>query len=454
MSDEKLTIPTEETPGISMRFGFRWWICAALFLATTVNYMDRQVLGVLKPTLQGDLHWNEIDYSNVVFWFQVAYAAGYLLSGRMFDRIGLRIGYSLTIGLWSLASMAHGLARSLFGFEAARFTLGFAEGGNFPASIKTVGQWFPIKERSLATGIFNAGASVGTVLTPLLIPWITLRFGWQFAFVFTGILGFVVLLPWLILYQDPATHPRLSQAERAYITSDVPFSTHSISWIGLLRYRTTWAVAIGMACTAPIWWFFLYWVPGFLHDRHHLDLSTIGPPLVGIYLLSDIGSVFGGWISSRLIHLGWSVNASRKTALLVCALLVAPVVLASKVSGTWTAVLLLGLATAGHQGFSANLFTLVSDTMPPECVSSVVGIGGMSASIVAMFFSKFIGYVLTLTKSYLLLFWIAGLAYLFALLVIQILLPNLETAKAQNADAAINEAKDKIYPNSEAGGKA
>jgi ACS family hexuronate transporter-like MFS transporter len=403
--------------------GVRWWICGLLFFATTINYIDRGVIGVLKPLLSKDLGWNEIDYSNIVFWFQVAYAGGYLFGGRLMDKAGLRIGYALAIAVWSVAAMGHGFARTVMHFCMARFGLGLAEGGNFPAAIKTVSEWFPKKERALATGIFNAGCNVGAILTPLAVPWIALNAGWPAAFLITGSLGLICVIAWMVLYRPPHEHPNLTSAELAYIQSDPPDPVERIPWAQLLGYRATWAFIVGMFLSAPIWWFYLYWVPDFLFTRHNVNLMSMGLPLVTIYLVSDFGSIAGGWLSSSLIKQGWQVNAARKIALLACALCVVPVFFASRVSGEWTAVLLISLAAAGHQGWSANLFTLVSDNMPRNTVSSVVGIGGMAGAIAGMFFAKLVGYILEWTnKSYVTIFAIAPSAYLVAILIIHLLI--------------------------------
>jgi ACS family hexuronate transporter-like MFS transporter len=412
------------TASMAKRRGMRWWICALLFFATTINYIDRGVIGVLKPTLQQELGWSEIDYANIVFWFQVAYAAGYLFGGRLMDRIGLRIGYGLAILLWSLAAMGHAFARTVPHFCIARFGLGLAEGGNFPAAIKTVSEWFPRKERALATGLFNAGCNIGAILTPLIVPWIALNMGWPASFFITGALGLVCALAWVLVYRRPQQHPRLSQAELEHIQSDPPDPVVHIPWAQLLAYRATWAFIVGMFLSAPIWWFYLYWIPDFLFKRHHVDLIHMGAPLVMIYLISDGGSIAGGWMSSALIKRGWGVNAARKLALLTCALCVIPVFFASQVSNQWAAVLLIGLAAAAHQGWSANLFTLVSDNMPRQTVSSVVGIGGMAGSIAGMGFAKLVGYVLEWTGSYVVLFAIAPAAYLIAIAVMHVLIPT------------------------------
>ncbi len=405
---------------------YRWVICGLLFFATTINYMDRQVLGVLKPVLSKDLNWSQEDFATVVFWFQAAYAIGYALGGRVMDWIGVRVGYGLAVVFWSLAATGHALARSLTAFSMARFGLGLAEGGNFPAAIKTVSEWFPKKERALATGIFNAGSNVGALVTPVVVPWITLTWGWPQAFFVTGALGFLWVFAWFLVYRQPAEHPRLSRSELEYIRSDPPDPEVKIPWLELLRHKQTWAFIVGTFMTSPIWWFYLYWMPGFLNERHGVNLVDIGPPLVVIYLMTDVGSIGGGWLSSFLIKRGWSINAARKTALLVCALCVVPIFSASVVSNMWVAVVLVGLAASAHQGFSANLYTLVSDTVPRKAVSSVVGIGGMAGAIGGMFIAKLAGFILQRTGEYLILFSIAAFAYLVALLIIHLLLPRLE----------------------------
>jgi ACS family hexuronate transporter-like MFS transporter len=407
---------------------YRWLICGLLFFAATVNYIDRQVIGLLKPTLQSQFNWNEIDYSNIVFAFTLAYASGLLVVGRVMDWLGTRKGFSLSVFLWSLAAMAHALARSVGGFSAARFALGLGESGSFPASIKTVAEWFPKKERALATGIFNSGTNVGAIVTPLVIPWLVYRYGWQGAFLATGAIGFLWLVLWALFYQAPEKHKRVSSAELAYVRSDPGESVSPIRWASLIGYRQTWAFAIGKFLTDPIWWLYLYWVPDFLHRNHHIDLKGMMLPLVVIYNAATLGSVGGGWLSSHLIRRGWGVNGARKTAMLVCALAVVPIMAASRVTHLWTAVLLISLAAAAHQGWSANIFTLVSDMYPRRAVGSVVGIGGMAGAVGGMVVAKVVGYVLQWTGSYFSVFMIAGSAYLVALLVIQVLAPKLEPA--------------------------
>ena len=414
--------------------GFRWTVCALLFVATTINYMDRQVLGILAPTLEKALGWNEIEYSHIVMAFQAAYALGLLGFGRLVDAIGTRHGYAISIFAWSLAAMAHALARGVFGFGVARFALGLGEAGNFPAAVKTVAEWFPSRERALATGLFNSGSNVGAILAPLLVPWLTLHYGWQMAFIVLGATGFVWLIFWYWLYAMPAQSSRVSPAELAHINSDPPEpATEKIPWSKLLRYRQTWAFVAAISLTVPIWWFFLYWLPKFLHQQYGLDLASLGPPLVVIYTMTSAGSIGGGWLSGFLLKRGWSVNASRKTALLICALCVVPVVFAAKASNLWLATFLIGLAAAAHQGWAANLFTLVSDLFPKQVVGSVVGLGVMFGSVAAMAFSRLTGLILQSTGSYWPLFIMAGSAYLLALAIIQILIPDMKPAEVNRA---------------------
>ncbi len=414
--------------------GFRWSVCALLFVATTINYMDRQVLGILAPTLEKALGWNEIEYSHIVMAFQTAYALGLVVFGRLVDVIGTRHGYAISIFAWSLAAMAHALARGVFGFGVARFALGLGEAGNFPAAVKTVAEWFPSRERALATGLFNSGSNVGAILAPLLVPWLTLHYGWQMAFVILGATGFGWLLFWYWLYAPPAQSSRVSPTELAHINSDPPEpATAKISWSKLLRYRQTWAFVAAISFTAPIWWFFLYWLPKFLHQQHGLDLASLGPPLVVIYSMTSVGSIGGGWLSGFLLKRGWSINASRKTAMLICALCVVPVIFAAKASNLWLATFLIGLAAAAHQGWAANLFTLVSDLFPKQAVGSVVGLGAMFGSVAAIGFAQLTGFILQTTGSYWPLFMIAGSAYLLALAVMHVLIPDLKPAEVHRA---------------------
>ena len=408
---------------------YRWTICALLFLATTINYMDRQIIAILKPVLQSEIRWNEIDYSNIVFAFQLAYAVALLFAGKVMDWLGTRKGFSLSIALWSVAAMAHALAHSVFGFGFARFTLGIGESGNFPASIKAVAEWFPKRERALATGVFNSGTNIGAIITPLVVPWLTRQYGWRAAFITIGAIGFIWLVAWLLIYQAPAQQKRLKQAEFDYIHSDPAEPIAKIPWMQLLPHRQTWAFAIGKFLTDPVWWFVLFWGPDFLYKRHGVTLSNVGLPLFVIYQMATLGSIAGGWLSGSLIKRGWQLGKSRKTAMLICALAVMPIVFASKVSGLWSAVFLIGLAAAAHQGWSANIFTLASDCFPRQAIGSIIGLGGMFGSLGALLLSKVTGYVLQWTGSYLPLFIISGCAYLVALLIIHLLVPRLEPAR-------------------------
>jgi ACS family hexuronate transporter-like MFS transporter len=410
--------------------GFRWTVCGLIFAATTINYMDRQVLGLLAPILEKDLGWSEMEYARIVMAFQAAYAIGLLGFGRLIDWIGTRHGYALSIFAWSLAAMAHALARGVLGFGAARFALGLGEAGNFPAAVKAVTEWFPRRERALATGVFNSGSNVGAILAPLVVPWLTLHYGWQMAFIVLGATGFVWLIFWYWLYALPAESVYVSPEELKHIQSDPPEpAQQKISWTALLRFRQTWAFVVGMSLSAPIWWFYLYWLPKFLHKQYGLDLATLGPPLVVIYTMTTVGSIAGGWLSGSLIKRGWSVNASRKTALLICALAVVPVVFAAQASNLWVATCLIGLAASAHQGWAANLFTLVSDLFPKQAVASVVGLGGMFGSLSALAFSQSAGYILQTTGSYWTLFVIAGSAYLVAFVIMHLLIPNMKPAE-------------------------
>jgi MFS transporter, ACS family, hexuronate transporter len=408
---------------------FRWVIVALLFTAMVINYVDRQTIGLLKGELSQEFGWSENDYADLVFWFQASYAVAYLAFGRIVDRIGARWGFGIAFLIWQVAHIAHAGARGLTGFIFARVALGVGEGGGFPGGIKAVAEWFPKKERAFATGIFNAGTNIGAIVTPLVIPAITLAWGWQMAFIVTGLVGLVWLPIWLIVYRRPREHSKVIAAELAHIESDPPDPVEKIAWRRLLTVKETWAYAIGKFLIDPIWWMFLFWLPDFLGKRHGLDLKTFGPPLIAIYLLSDVGSVGGGWLSSRFMKMGWSINAARKTTMLICALCAVPVAFAAFASNLWVAVLIIGLATAAHQGFSANLYTLPSDVFPRAAVGSVVGIGGMVGAIGGMAMAKYAGYVLDQIGTYTPIFVVAGSAYLLALLVVHLLSPRMEPAK-------------------------
>jgi MFS transporter, ACS family, hexuronate transporter len=410
---------------------YRWVICALLFFATTVNYVDRAILGVLEPTLRDVFKWNDQIYGYITGAFTLAYALGFLFAGWLIDKIGTRIMYSLYLAVWSLAAAVHALAGSAFGFGVARFGLGIGESGNFPAAIKTIAEWFPKKERALATGIFNAGTNVGAIVSPAVVPWITLTWGWQAAFVITGLAGLIWVAFWLPLYHKPREHPQISPAELAYIESDPPDPEVKIPWRRLLQHRQTWAFAIGKFMTDSIWWFYLFWFPTFLKFRFGVSLKTIGWPLITVYLLADVGSVAGGWLSSSLIGKGWTANAARKTAMLICAICILPVTMAAHVDGKWLAVWLVGIAAAAHQGFSANIFTTTSDMFPRKVVGSVVGIGGFAGGMGGFFLTMGTGYIKQHTGSYSIMFLIAGFTYLVALLIMHLLVPKLEPAKIE-----------------------
>jgi ACS family hexuronate transporter-like MFS transporter len=407
---------------------YRWRICALLFAATTLNYIDRQVLGVLAPDLTQRFGWSEVDYSNIGTAFQAAYAIGLISAGALIDRLGTRIGYALAICVWSVAAMSHALAGSVMGFAAARFLLGLGEAGNFPAAIKTVAEWFPRRERAFATGLFNSGSNVGAILAPLAVPVVAVTWGWQVAFLFTGVLSAIWLITWLAVYRPPGQHPKLSSAELAFIRSDPDEPTVRLPWAQLLRHRQAWAFVVAKFLTDPIWWFFLFWLPKFLNQEYGLTLTELGPPLIAIYVLADVGSIGGGWIAGRFIKRGWSVNKARKGAMLLCALSVVPIMFAASATSLWTAVALIGLATAGHQGWSANVFTLTSDMFPRYAVGSVVGIGGLAGAVGGMLIAKFVGFLLQATGSYVPVFIMAGSAYLLALVVVHLLVPRLEPA--------------------------
>jgi len=417
---------------------YRWVICGLLFFATTINYVDRSVFGVLEPTLKEAIGWTATQFGDINAQFNLAYAIGFLFSGWMIDKLGTRVGYTISLVVWSLAAAAHAFARTGGEFAAARFALGLGESGNFPAAIKTVAEWFPRKERAFATGIFNSGSNVGAIVAPLIVPIIALQWGWEYAFIGTGLAGLLWVVFWWPMYHRPREHPRISPEELAYIESDPPDPLVKIRWRQLLPFRQTWAFAIGKFLTDAVWWFYVFWFGKFTNEQFGVDLKTIGPPMITVFLLADVGSIFGGWQSSRLIRRGWTVNAARKTAMLTCALCVIPVVAAPLVKGAyvlpggwtidalWIAVPLIGLAAAAHQGFSANLFTLTSDMFPRYAVGSVVGIGGFAGAIGGYLMNRGAGRLKDLTGNYIAMFAMAASAYLLALLVIHLMVPKLQ----------------------------
>jgi ACS family hexuronate transporter-like MFS transporter len=441
---------------------YRWKICALLFFATTINYMDRQVLALLKPVLQDPatgIGLTEVSYGYIVTAFSLAYALGLLIVGGFIDRVGTKLGYAVAVAVWGLAAGSHalmsfprvvaplggfvhslgstfglkslvGVSGAVAGFAIARFVLGLGESGNFPACIKTVAEWFPQKERALATGIFNSGANVGALIAPLAVPWIAIYWGWRWGFLFTALFSATWLVFWWRIYRHPREDPKVSPAELHYINSDPPEPAARVPWTRLFSKRQAWAIFFGKILTDPVWWFYLFWVPGFLSRRYGLPIGRIGVPLVVIYNMSAVGSIFGGWLPCKFLGLGWSANRARKTAMLIYALAVLPVVFVGKMQGVWSVVALLSLAAAAHQAWSANMFTLASDMFPRRAVASVVGIGTFGAALLMAFISTFVGYVLKWTNGdYAPLFVACGAGYLTALLIIQILAPRLETAK-------------------------
>jgi ACS family hexuronate transporter-like MFS transporter len=424
-------IEEQEPSGLGGRMGrVRWTICAMLFFATSINYMDRQVIALLKPTLAHTIGLTEINYGYIVDAFQLAYALGLLVAGRLVDKIGTRLGYIVVMGIWSLSAMGHALASTAFEFGIARFFLGIGESGNFPAAIKTVAEWFPQSERSLATGIFNSGANVGAILAPLLVPWVTIRFGWRAAFLTTGIFSLIWIGWWFKNYRKPTDHPTLTGAELRHIYKEAATQMGpSVPWVSLLGYRQTWAFALGKFLTDPVWWFYLFWLPSYFSSRFHLNLSHLGLPLILVYNMSAVGSIGGGWLPSPFRRLGLSPEGARIAAMLFCACLVIPVFTIGRLNSEWTAIVILGIAAGAHQGWSANLFTTASDMFPRSAVGAVVGIGGMAGSVGGALLAFFTGHILERTHSYSLLFIMASTVYLIALAVMNLLAPRFRRAE-------------------------
>ncbi|GAC1386352.1 MAG: MFS transporter [Ginsengibacter sp.] len=423
---------------------YRWTICALIFFATTINYLDRSVISLLKPYLEKQYKWTESDYSNIVIAFQTAYAIGMIFVGRFIDWIGTKLGYGIVTFVWSIAAMSHALARSTFGFAAARAALGVSESGNFPAAIKTVAEWFPKKERAFATGIFNSGSNIGAVIAPLTVPWIAENWGWNWAFILTGAIGFIWLIFWFVAYEIPSRHKRLKEAEFKYIHSDtdesnVPDETadkkSKVSWFKLLQFKQTWAYVLGKFLTDPIWWFYLFWLPAFLKAQYHLAGTASAIPIALVYTLTTIGSIGGGWLPMYLIKKGWPVFKARKTSMLIYALIVIPVVFAQGLGSMnmWFAVLIIGLAASAHQAWSANIFTTVSDMFPKKTVASVTGIGGMAGATGGILIAYLAGRLFDHYKAlghiqigYYIMFIICGMAYLIAWLLMHLLAPRMK----------------------------
>jgi ACS family hexuronate transporter-like MFS transporter len=417
----------------------RWIVVALLFFATTINYIDRQVIGLLKPTLEVEFGWSEKDYANIVMAFTAAYALGLLVFGRIIDKIGTKMGFSISIVFWSIAACLHGVVKTTFGFGVARAALGLGESGNFPAAIKTVAEWFPKKERALATGIFNSGANIGAVFAPILVPTILALYGWEEAFIITGAIGFVWLIFWLYYYEIPTRHKKVTEAELAHIHSDNEEDTSNekpITWGTLFRVRQTYVFIAGKLLTDPIWWFFLFWLPSYFSTSFNLDLKKPGWPLVIIYMATSIGSIGGGYLSSYFIQKGWPVYKARKTAMFIFALCVLPIMSAKYATNMWVAVALISLAAAAHQAWSANIFTVASDMFPKKAISSVVGIGGMAGSIGGVLFPIFVGYILETyrllgdsTAGYNIIFFVCGLMYMLAWAVMHFISPKMTPYK-------------------------
>ncbi|MDE3184500.1 MAG: MFS transporter [Bacteroidota bacterium] len=441
--DIENTISNKENISVPAKIGrYRWTICGLIFFATTINYLDRQVISLLKSTLSAEMHWNDGDYANIEIAFQFFYAFGMVGAGRVIDKLGTKIGYALTTGLWSIAAICHAFASSVLGFAVVRSFLGLTESGNFPSAIKTTAEWFPKKERALATGIFNSGSNVGAIIAPLTVPFIAVAWGWKWAFILTGLIGFIWLVLWLVLYQIPSKEKRLSKEEFEYINSDKEETAEKeaagakISWAKLLTYRQTWAFAIGKFLTDPVWWFYLFWLPDFLQSQYHLTLTQIAVPVAMVYMLSTIGSVGGGWLPLVMIKNGSPVFRARKMSMLVFAILVVPILFA-QVAGSynmWLAVLIIGLAAAAHQAWSANIFTTVSDMFPKSATASVTGIGGMFGGLGGLLLvllvqkNMFVHYrsIGQIDVAYYIMFGICASAYLLAWVIMQLLVPKMK----------------------------
>jgi MFS transporter, ACS family, hexuronate transporter len=407
---------------------YRWLIVTFLFFATTINYIDRQIIGILKPYVEDDLGWSEVDYGYIVAAFQIAYGVGLLITGRFIDMFGTRKGFSWAISVWSLATMFHAAARSVAGFVIARAVLGIGEAANFPAAVKTVGEWFPKKERAFATGLFNAGSNFGAIVAPILVSALYIALGWQWTFIITGALGFVWLVFWLVFYQVPDKNPKVSKEEYDHIMQDKDEkeSENGIKWIRLFKYKQTIALSLTRFISDWVWWFFLFWIPSFLYTTHGVDIKELVLPLIIIYVVSIIGGIGGGWLSSKFIKMGKSVDFSRKTAILICAFVVVPVVLVHQIHSLPVAVALIAMATAGHQGWSANMFTMCSDIYPKNAVGSIVGLIGFAGALGGAISATLIGFLLEATGSYFLIFLIASIVYLINWSIIKLLIKEIK----------------------------
>ena len=408
---------------------YRWRILSLLFFATTINYIDRQVIGILKPFIAEDLGWNEADYGNIVAAFQYAYAIGLITTGHILDKIGVRIGYLWAIVIWSIAGMAHAAARGVASFASARFALGIGESANFPAAIKSVAEWFPKKDRAFATGIFNSGATVGAIIAPVIVSAITLALGWQWAFIITGSLGFIWVVLWMGYYHPPEKHPKVSKVELGYITQDTDetgIGNLTFKWRDLFKYRETIAICATRFISDWVWWFFLFWIPDFLNKVHGVNLKEVVLPLIIIYAFSSFGGIAGGWLSSKFIKMGRSIDFSRKTAILICAIIILPVMLVSSITDLWVAVGLITLAAAGHQGWAANIFTIVSDIYPKNAVASMIGLSGFTGAIGGALSASFVGLLLETTGSYFFIFLVAASVYLVNWLILKLFIKEIK----------------------------
>lgn len=411
----------------------RWVVCALLFAAVVLSYIDRLVLAVLKPDLSARYGWSETGYADLAFWFQLSYGLAYVVAGRVVDRFGARVGYAAAVALWTAGHVLHIAFTSTSGMIWARLPLAAGEAATFPAALAATNEWFPRRERALAIGLFNAGSNVGAIVTPLLVPWIviTLGLGWRAAFMITGALSLVWLAAWLGFYRRPAEHPRVTAAERAWIEAEPEPAQAPVRWRAMFRVRQTYAYLLGRFLIDPVWWTFLFWLPDFFARRFHLSLKEFGPPLVAVYLLADLGSIAGGWLSSRLLARGWALGRSRKTAMFAAACCAVPIAAAARAPDQWTAVLLIGLACAGHQGFSANLYALPGDLFPRRMTGSVVGVGGLAGALGGMLMATYAGAILQGVGGYGPIFAVASVAYLLALAVIQLLVPSYDPVAAE-----------------------
>lgn len=406
---------------------YRWKIVVLLFFATTVNYITRQIIGILKPYISDELSWSESDYGYIVAAFQVAYAIGLVTTGKVLDKLGTRLSYSWAMIIWSISCMLHAAVISVTGFIAARFVLGIGQAANFPAAVKAVAEWFPKKERAFANGLFNAGSSFGAIAAPILVVAITVSMGWQWAFILTGALGFVWVVFWLIFYHLPENHTKIKKEELNYITQDRNESDSglNIKWIELFKYRQTYALLATRFISDWVWWFLLFWTPAFLNTVYAVDITEVVLPLIIIYLMSIFGGIGGGWLSSRLIKSGKSIDYSRKIAILLCAFIVMPVILVPQLQNLWLAVVFISFAAAGHQGWAANMFALVSDIYPRNIVGSVVGLISFGAAVGGALSAAFIGLLLEITGSYFLIFLFAGSVYFINWLIVIIFIRDI-----------------------------